>query len=65
VCGTGSRARISDDAVSLGKVPLTITELAGSVADLAGFTTGLGTFLDVSCVSGRAGGLRLQSVDRP
>jgi hypothetical protein len=46
VPGAGSGAGTGDDAASLGKVPLTITELAGSVASLAGFTTGLVLDLD-------------------
>jgi hypothetical protein len=36
----------SDYAASLGKVPLAITELAGSAAGLAGLATGLGLDLD-------------------
>jgi hypothetical protein len=43
---TGSSARTGDDTASLGKVPLTITELAEGVASLAGFATGLGLDLD-------------------
>jgi hypothetical protein len=46
VRGTGSSACASDDAASLGKVPLAITELTGSITSLAGFATGLGLDLD-------------------
>lgn len=44
--GTGSSACASDDAASLGKVPLAITELTGSITSLAGFATGLGLDLN-------------------
>ena len=44
--GTGSSAGTGDDAASLGKVPLAITELTGSITSLAGFATGLGLDLD-------------------
>jgi hypothetical protein len=43
---TGSSACASDDAASLGKVPLAITELTGGITSLAGFATGLGLDLD-------------------
>jgi hypothetical protein len=46
VGGTGSSACASDDAASLGKVPLAITELTGSITGLAGFAAGLGLDLD-------------------
>jgi hypothetical protein len=46
VSGTGSSACASDDAASLGKVPLAITELTGSITSLAGFATGLGLDLN-------------------
>ena len=44
--GTRASACASDNAASLGKVPLAITELTGSVTCLAGFATGLGLDLD-------------------